>query len=705
MYKLSITLALYLISGIPAFSQSILVSQDSSRFEMDIDEVTVVSSKDPRDNKLIELPASVSVIKTINLEKEEIRSMSGLSGIIPNLFMPDYGTRLTSPVYLRGIGSRINSPSVGLYVDNVPYFEKAAFDFDFYDIERVEVLRGPQGTLFGRNTMGGIINIYTRDPSSVPETRLEISGANYNYLKAMAGHSQPLGEKTSLMVNAAAFHYGGNFENQYNGRNVDAMHSYTGRIKLSHDASRRFKAMYSMNIEKSFQEGYPYAILDPLSSSANDINYEHTSSYDRWLLSNNLNLKYFANKFTLNSTSSYQFLNGFQDIDQDFTPLKAVVVQQDQLQHMFSQEITLNSSTPSKYSYVFGLFGFAQLFDSQVDVFYREDAPEFNIPPGIDKYKNYDNTIAGAAVFHQSSLRDVMIDGLTLTAGVRLDYEKAKQLYDYDLLMGGNLTSIEKDYLMDMTSLVLLPKFSVKYQANPRLNTYATIARGYKTGGFNTTFERPEDESFDPESSWNYELGLKSRFAGNKVSASLAFFYIDWTHQQIYQSVPSGQGSMIKNAGESYSKGVEAEISVKPVSRLTLFTNFGYNEARFNEYLKNETTDYSGNYIPYAPKLTLYSGINYNLPLNRKLAESLFFQISYNGFGRHYWHEDNQDFQEFYGLLNANISVRNRFMEWSFWGKNILNADYNSFYFRAFGNSYVQKGKPVLFGSSIRVNL
>ena len=93
--------------------------------------------------------------------------------------MPDYGSKLTSPVYIRGIGSRINSPSVGIYVDDVPYFEKAAFDFDFFDIDRVEVLRGPQGTLYGRNTMGGIINVFTKSPLTEKGSKIKLSAGNY----------------------------------------------------------------------------------------------------------------------------------------------------------------------------------------------------------------------------------------------------------------------------------------------------------------------------------------------------------------------------------------------------------------------------------------------------------------------------------------------------------------------------------------------
>ncbi|MDM8002802.1 MAG: Plug domain-containing protein, partial [Bacteroidota bacterium] len=137
----------------------------------ELSEVVIKASKDNVTFK--SLPASVSVIGETLIAESGIRSLNDASSSIPNFFMPDYGSKLTSPVYIRGIGSRINSPSVGLYVDHVPYFEKASFNFDFFDIKRIEVLRGPQGTLFGRNTMGGIVNIITTSP-------LDYNGSNVN---------------------------------------------------------------------------------------------------------------------------------------------------------------------------------------------------------------------------------------------------------------------------------------------------------------------------------------------------------------------------------------------------------------------------------------------------------------------------------------------------------------------------------------------
>lgn len=130
---------------------------------VDIEEVVVIAT--PKENrKLRELPVAATVLSQDNMRANQVNSVKNLTGIVPNLFIPDYGSKLTTSIYIRGIGSRINTPSVGLYVDNIPYIDKSAFDFNYADIERIDILRGPQGTLYGRNTMGGLIKVHTKSP-------------------------------------------------------------------------------------------------------------------------------------------------------------------------------------------------------------------------------------------------------------------------------------------------------------------------------------------------------------------------------------------------------------------------------------------------------------------------------------------------------------------------------------------------------------
>lgn len=148
---------------------NVLAEEADTLKVVDVEEITVIAA--PKENrKLREQPAAVTLLSQQDMQNAQVNSIKNLTSVVPNMFIPDYGSRLTSAVYIRGIGSRINTPSVGLYVDNIPYIDKSAFDFSYADVERIDVLRGPQGTLYGRNAMGGLIKVHTKSPFSYQGT-------------------------------------------------------------------------------------------------------------------------------------------------------------------------------------------------------------------------------------------------------------------------------------------------------------------------------------------------------------------------------------------------------------------------------------------------------------------------------------------------------------------------------------------------------
>ncbi|EFV65713.1 hypothetical protein HMPREF9011_03807 [Bacteroides sp. 3_1_40A] len=185
---------------------------------IDIEEVVVIAS--PKETgKLRELPTAVSLLSQKDMQANQITTLKNVSSLVPNFFMPDYGSRLTSAIYIRGIGSRINTPAVGLYVDNIPYIDKSAFDFNFYDIERIDILRGPQGTLYGRNTMGGLIKVHTRSPFSYQGTDVKLSyGTKSNYRSASLTHYHRWSD--CFAFSAGGYYEGsdGFFRNSLNGK-------------------------------------------------------------------------------------------------------------------------------------------------------------------------------------------------------------------------------------------------------------------------------------------------------------------------------------------------------------------------------------------------------------------------------------------------------------------------------------------------------
>lgn len=709
MKKILISIII-IISAFPvgnAQKQPVIFLADTTQIgNLELNEVIVTAEK--REEKLIEVPYAVSLISARKAEQEKIETLRDLTSRVPNLFMPDYGSRLTAPIYIRGIGSRRNTPSIGLYVDNIPYFEKSSFVFDFNDIERVEVLRGPQGTLYGRNTMGGLIHVITRRPSAERDTRLSTEIGNYGNLKLNGYHSQALFSDDLLFsASAGATRHDGFHHNEFLDQRVDNLEDYVGKLKVSYNVSGKlqFKLMAHDNYTK--QGGYPYAVFNNESRQIENVSYNHRSIYERNHGGVSLNATYKGRWFTLNTTGSFQNQKDLQDVDQDFTSFSYVAVQQYETQDLYTHEVRLTSEYSDRFHWVMGIFGFTQSLDKQVDVGYGEDGiSRFKLPGPMEKMKYYDEKNHGIAGYFQTTWKEFLVNNLDLTLGGRLDLEDNSMKYSYDLDMMGNVRTMDDTLLKREPVLVPLPKLSLKYNFSDKSNVYASFAGGYKNGGFNTTIEEGVNYTFDPEKSFNYEVGMKSSVLQNKLQFNLALYYIDWKDQQIDQPVPSGQGAQTTNAGHSRSYGFELEAAANPLRNLITSVSFGYNEATFLDYVEDSTTDYSGNYIPYVPKFTGNLSVSYRIPFKSKTFQSLVLHSNYQQTGKLFWDEANSAYHDSYGIINASALVDLGMFDIEFWGRNILGTEYHSFWFdmtTAFGNEYAQQGKPFNFGATVRV--
>lgn len=199
-----------LVCSVQAKAEHYILPGDTTKV-IDIEEVVVIAT--PKENaRLRQQAVSATSFSQRDMQSNSVVSVKSLSGLVPNLFIPDYGSKLTTSVYVRGIGSRINTPAVGLYVDNIPFIDKSAFDFNYSDIERIDVLRGPQGTLYGRNTMGGLIRVYTKSPFTYQGTDLRLSGATYNDYRASLTHYHRISEQFAFSVGLFYRHEGGFFK-------------------------------------------------------------------------------------------------------------------------------------------------------------------------------------------------------------------------------------------------------------------------------------------------------------------------------------------------------------------------------------------------------------------------------------------------------------------------------------------------------------
>ncbi len=752
---------------------------------IDIEEVVVIAT--PKENsRLRQQPVSATSLSQEDMRNNAVTSVKSLSALVPNLFIPDYGSKLTTSVYIRGIGSRINTPAIGLYVDNIPFIDKSAFDFNYADVERIDVMRGPQGTLYGRNTMGGLIRVFTKSPFTYQGTDLRLSAATYNNYQASLTHYHRISTQFAFSAGAFYSHKGGFFKNDFNGKRIDTDNEFGGRIRAIWLPTENLKLDFTVNYEYTNQGGYPYEYTGRTDGETEDragyigsISYNNDCGYRRNLVNSGVNLEYQGRNFTLSSATGFQYLYDRMDLDQDFTEQDIYTIMQKQNSKTLSEEIVMKSKPGSRWQWTTGVSGFYQWLDTDAPVTFRQDGVKTMIEDNANSMfpsgnpaaptmhltvnnstlpvpGRFETPVLNGAVYHQSTLNDLFVDGLSLTVGLRLDYEKIKMHYDsgtdmdFDFLFGMGPMHITSENLHAVSSFIgeesadytqLLPKFALEYAWNPQNNVYASVTKGYRSGGYNIqmfsdliqgslrnamidalaadpNFKRfasmlenfktgsasiREATLYKPEYSWNYEIGTHLTLFGGKLQADLAAFYMDTRDQQISRFADSGLGRITVNAGKSRSIGAEASLRSQITDALSLYGSYGYTYATFTDYTLSDTEDYNGNYVPFVPKHTFTAGGQYVFRLRKGAwLDNITVNANYRAAGRIYWTEQNNASQPLYGILNGRVSLNKGNGQVGFWINNALNKDYQAFYFETMNRGFAQQGRPLQFGIDLK---
>lgn len=766
-------------------SEQEILQADSTRL-IDIEELVIIATP-KENNRLRQQPLSSTSFSQDDMRNKGISSVKTMNGLVPNLFIPDYGSKLTTSVYVRGIGSRINTPAVGLYVDNIPFIDKSAFDFNYSDIERIDILRGPQGTLYGRNTMGGLIRVYTKSPFTYQGTDVNLSAATYNNYKASVSHYHRISNKFAFSTNFFYEYDGGFYENTArNNEKVEEGNEFGGRFRAIFLPNDHLKLDFTLNYEYLDQGGYPYAYTgitegeEDRKDYIGKISYNHKSGYKRNLLNTGLNLEHQAGNFILNSVTGFQYLKDQMDLDQDFTEKDIYTMVQKQDSKTISEELVLKSKPGRRWQWTTGVSGFYQDLKTEAPVTFREDGVssliEGNVNDIFKKIKeekpmmpdmnlditdnnlliggNFKSPMLSTGVYHQTTINDVIIEGLSLTAGLRMEYEKywldynsnANINFDYTIAVmpmpfkGLNSSpkvngNISHDYIQ------LLPKFALQYNFDKKNNLYASVSKGYRSGGYNIQmfseivqgemingmiavldekthgmvsqmggdkiphyeFNIQETTLYKPEYSWNYEVGAHLTLCDGKLQTDLAAFYMDTHDQQISRFAQSGLGRVTVNAGKSRSLGAEAAVNAQITDAFGVNANYGFTHATFTDYVVSDEVNYNGKYVPFVPKHTFGVGAQYRIPLkNSKLLDNITINANYRGAGRIYWTESNEVSQAVYGTLNGRINLNKGNGQIGLWINNALNTKYQTIYFETMDRGFEQTGRPLQVGIDLK---
>lgn len=518
---------------LPLMAGNDMTLADSSRV-YDLDEVVVVSqSKEYM--KLRQQPLSSNVLTGNEMSTLGVRDLRDISDFVPSFVMPNYGPRFTSSIYVRGIGSRVNSPSMGIYMDDIPLMNKSAFNSHTYQLDRVDVLRGPQGTLYGINTEGGLVRQYTKNPMHYQGTDVRLGIGTHFYRNAEVAHYNKINDQLAFSV--AAFYDGTNgfWKNQLTSERADDMNEAGGRLRLVYQPTERLSFDWMADYQYVRQKAYPYGVLDPQSGDlTGDPNQDHQSKYKRNMLNTGLAIKYQGNGFDFHSNTSYQFLKDNLFMDNDYSDIDFITVDQSQLSNALTQEFTVKSNNQSRWHWTTGVFGsyswlkttapnqfgsfFSSMMKSQMHLDQAETGiynailssmsarmPEAAAKAAIEKAGGVSVGVEmlvpcqfhtpqfNLGVFHESNID--LTDRLTATLGLRYDYTHSKVKYDTSGDFSLKFSIMGQDAIARVLSLYqheekanfsqLLPKFGLTYKFDNGSNIYAVVAKGYRAGGFN----------------------------------------------------------------------------------------------------------------------------------------------------------------------------------------------------------------------------
>lgn len=698
-----------LVCSVSAQRTAFMTNDSTYHSVRELQEVVVTAEK--RQLHPGNIPTALTVLTPRVITGENSLDLRNLSGIVPNFYMQEGGLKLSTPLYVRGIGTTSGVPSVGLYVDGVPVFDKNAFIFELYDIRQIEVLRGPQTTLYGRNSINGLININTNAPDDKFALQATIGYSSYssqNYLAILNLPIKKLYNRLSFSYNKSKGYFKNQYENNKKSNPSDSYHiRYQGHIQTSRDWSVKLGAEHC----HSYDGGYAYASVDSLRDKRYSVNYNTPSSYRRDLTSAHVSLNKRWEQINFASVSSYAHSNDKQFLDADFTRLDVFDNQKKSHQHLYTQEFTLQSAKKQRIEWTIGTFGFYKDLTNRYIANFGTDR-FYLLPMKLDHAKYFNNTTTwGIAGYGQIAVREIW-PGMTFTAGLRYDYEKTELNYNDSLLFSGNNRySSYHDTHEKRDFDAWLPKFSLLQQWNSQLSLYLSVSKGYKAGGYNIISNDMSSQlvqlQYDKEVLWNYELGVKYFSPNQRLSLNAALFFIDWKDQQIF--VMGMMGPALKNAGDAHSIGYEADLHWEFLSGLTYFLSMGYTHA---QYYHNANKSHEGNKIVMAPEFTGNTGLRYHKKINASWCRAFTASTNVNGFGTQYFDEANLLEQKPYFLWNLDFGISARHWEFKIWGKNILDKAYFSYMLtNPIGNKLPQykdmgqSGAPARFGASITFNI
>lgn len=652
-----------------------------------------------------DVPISLTVLTADQIEDAGIVTLEDISQQVPNFSVfSGTGNRSFNFYSIRGLSNSnfASRDAVGFYVDDVPYDYGGFITQDFTDLERVEVLRGAQSTLYGRSAQAGAVNIITRRPTNTFEFNGAVSYGAFNDLDLQASVGGPIVE--DQLFYRLSGRYGardGYVTNTFLGDDLDDQSGGNGRGQLRWTPSEDWEILLNLSFDDYQDGGGPILPIDDRPFEIEqDVNGFTTLTAN----TQSLRIAYSHPDFRATSITSRRFSRQDIQVDLDFSTLRAGTFTNIFDSTVTTQELRLQSPEDAElFQWLVGGYYESRAFNTENDGFnFGPDGPLVfgaTAIPGSSLLRSADLDTTVWAGFGQVSYQPV--EALTLTAGLR--YESVSNtLHSFERVFtapNGAQTTFVAFNNIEQDGDILLPRFAVEYQFSPELTAYGTIARGYRPGGINFRPDNDASLTFEPERSWNYEVGLKSSLLNNRLGINVAFFHSPVEGYQVLVLDPFTLVPVeIANADAALT-GFELEVRATPLEGLDLIAGLGYTNARFTNYRDNATGEvFDGNRLPYAPEWT------YNLALQYRDPNGLFARAELTGYGETFFNESNLNGQDAFAIVNARLGYEFENYGLYLFGNNIFNLEYLTNASGVSGAQTGQYGIPATYGLQLRAN-
>jgi iron complex outermembrane receptor protein len=690
-----------------AVSSSLISVQSFAQdtYDVVLEEIIVTAQK--REANVQDVPISISVFDSKNIERLAANTLSDLEFASPGVIIDSDSLGGLS---IRGVGGFARNVGTegrsGVYVDDVFVGRAAGVDQSLMNIERVEILKGPQGTLFGRNTVSGAINITTKKPSEEFEGMLSAEYGSRNRVNVAGMVNIPLVEdKFYIRASGNHIQQDGYVDNLFTGEDVGSKNISSGRLQALYLVNDNLDVLLNAEVRSSKKDSIGFQLfndIDTIGSNAVSHNAIEFDDNNIFGVSSTINYT-FSNDFSLTSITAYREEDFLAVTDEDGSTLDAVTSDFQEDNKQFTQEFRLESPRMGNVDFLAGLYYINQELTSDK----RADAgPDFFAPniavlaPGAIDLESY------AGFLHSNVY---LTDQFTVTAGLRYTRESKDADYSITDPTGFLYTngSIQDSETWDAWS----PSLSARYRFSEDVMVYGTVSRGFKAGGYNLDFlSSLEQVKFDPETVTNYEAGFKADLWDKRARLNVSAYYMDFSDYQVFQFITLPNGGTIialTNAAEVSSKGIETELNVQVMRDLTLSAAYSYINAKYSKFPDGGGlgVDLDGQYIGNSPDHSLYFAADYSLDVGDIGSANFHADFSYtNGYDKFI----SVTLSEPLGsveTLNARVEFLTPEQDWALavWGRNLLNDNsLTDVGYNFLGSRYGSFRTPREFGVSLK---